>query len=70
MKNFSSLWEYSTIPPIELPVLPVLKENAHSTRTWRTRIDQYVSGSGLGASYSTCYTSTGENKEVIIGEIN
>jgi subtilisin family serine protease len=69
MKNFSSLWEYSTIPPIELPVLPVLKENAHSTRTWRTRIDQYVSGSGLGASYSTCYTSTGENKEVIIGEL-
>jgi len=21
MKNFSSLWEYSTIPPIELPVI-------------------------------------------------
>jgi len=68
-KNFSSLWDYSTEPPIELPELPVLKENGHSTRTWRTKINQYVCGNGWGASYSTFYTSTGENKEVITGQL-
>ncbi|OPX79937.1 MAG: Pyrolysin precursor [Methanosaeta sp. PtaB.Bin039] len=68
-KNFSSIWDFPTSPPVELPELTVLTDNGHSTRIWRTKIDQHVSGSGLGASYSTFYTSTGKNKEVITGEL-
>ena len=71
--NFSKLWKYPTEPPIELPELSVLKENGHSMRIWRTILEvsagRFYAGSGYSISYNTFYTSTGENREVIIGEL-
>ncbi len=65
----SKLWEYLTNPPIELPELPVLTENGHSMRAWRTIMGEGFMGTGYGLSYSKFYTSTGKNSEVIAGEL-
>jgi len=67
--NTSKLWKYSTEPPIELPELKVLKENGHSMRIWRTQLNKFSTGAGYGLSYSVYFTSTGKNKEVILGEL-
>lgn len=61
--NTSKLWRYPTKPPIELPKLRVLKENGHSLRIMGTLVE----GTTYGPSYSTFYTSTGKNREVITG---
>ena len=68
--NTSKLWKYPTKPPIELPELGVLKENGHSLRLLGTIIfyekSDFVS---CLSGPTTFYTSTGENREVVTGEL-
>ena len=64
----AKLWKYPAESPIELPVLSGLKENGHSMRVQRMFIG-IEEGGAFGLSYSKFYTSTGENSEVITGEL-
>ncbi len=69
--NFSAseVWKYPTKPPIELPKLRALKENGHSLRILGTTVIVCGDRARGGPSYSAFYTSTGENREVITGEL-
>jgi subtilisin family serine protease len=66
--NTSKLWKFSAKPPINLPELKVLKENGHSVMIRGIHLiandDKYI-----GGFYSSYYTSTGGNREVIAGEL-
>ncbi|OPX77974.1 MAG: Pyrolysin precursor [Methanosaeta sp. PtaB.Bin039] len=65
----SNIWKYSTKPPIDLPKLGAFKENGHSLRLSGNVF--VVQGDMVrgGPSYNAFYTSTGKQKEVIIGEL-
>ncbi len=69
VSNVSKLWKYPTKPPVGLPEFRVLKENGHSIRilgiTFHIEGDRFFGG----PSYSAFHTSTGENREVITGEL-
>ena len=66
--NTSKLWKFTAAAPVELPQLKVLKENGHSTRVSGINVILY-GDRGVGGSYSNFYTSTGENREIITGEL-
>ncbi len=66
--NTSKLWKFTAAAPVELPQLKVLKENGHSTRVSGINVIPY-GDRGVGGSYSNFYTSTGENREIITGEL-
>lgn len=67
--NASDVWKYPTNPPIEFSDLGALKENGHSLRILGTTIVVRGNMARGGPSYSTFYTSTEENKELITGEL-
>jgi subtilisin family serine protease len=65
----SKLWKYPTKPPVKLPELNILRENGHSLRISGITFIVYGDWIGGGPPYSKFFTSTGENKEVITGEL-
>jgi len=69
-KDFSSLWDYSTEPPVDLPKLQILKDNGHSMRAWKIWFDEFAMGTGYGLSYNSFHTTTRENREVIVGHVS
>jgi len=67
--NASDLWTYSTKPPVNLPKLKILRENGHSRRILGDTFIISDEGVAGGPSYNVFSTSTGENREVITGEL-
>lgn len=67
--NASDLWTYPTKPPVNLPKLKILRENGHSRRILGDTFIISDEGVAGGPSYNVFSTSTGENREVITGEL-
>ncbi|HOT06709.1 MAG TPA: S8 family serine peptidase [Methanotrichaceae archaeon] len=66
--NASKIWKFPVIAPVDLPKLSVQKENGNSMRISGINVLPY-GDRGVGGSYSNFYTSSGKNREVIVGEL-